>query len=383
MQDALILSAQPGNICFSLGLPSPQLFPIEVFSRACEQVLAYGPAPLQYGMPSAALKSHIVSLMQTRGVDCSEQEIFLTSGAQQAVGLMVALLLDQGRQVIAEDLCYPGFQQIIRFYQPQILSVPTDIRTGMDVEKVEWYLARGARPAFIYTIPDGHNPLGVSLSMEKRIALLKISQKYRVPIIEEDPYGFLSYLTPQAKPMRAHQKDLVFYAGSFSKILAPSVRVGWLVVPEKLTSHLAILKEASDIDMATFSQHVVSRMLDSNFLSRHLDLLRSEYRCRRDVMLAALAKEFPAGSEWSSPDAGVFVWVRLPKEFDTERLMEQAIKKYHVAFMPGFLFSATGDRHNARSCLRLNFSFPPIPQIQEGLLRLAELFADPPKTDIA
>src|ERR1700733_8477526 len=192
MQDALLLSVRPGIICFALGLPAPELFPLELFTNACTEILGRGPRVLQYGPPSNTLKSHIVSLMRTRGVECSEKQVFLTSGAQQGVHLIVALLLDRGRQGIAEELCYPGFQQIIEFYQPEILTVPTDPKSGMDVDKVEWHLVRGARPAFIYAIPDGHNPLGASLSEEKRIRLIEISQKYGVPIIEEDPYGFLS-----------------------------------------------------------------------------------------------------------------------------------------------------------------------------------------------
>jgi 2-aminoadipate transaminase len=301
--------------------------------------------------------------MRTRGVECSEQQIFLTSGAQQAVHLIVALLLDHGRQIIAEELCYPGFQQIIEFYKPEILTVPTDPKTGMDIDKVEWYLVRGARPAFIYAIPDGHNPLGVSLSEEKRTRLLALSQEYGVPIVEEDPYGFLSYGASPLKPMRAHRADLVFYVGSFSKVLAPSLRIGWLVVPEELTPHLAILKESSDIDMATFSQHIVACMLDSGFLSQHLDRLRSEYKCRRDMMLMALSRRFPVGSEWIHPDSGVFVWVRLPETFDTTHLLETAVKKYGVAFMPGSVFCVGRDGSRARSSLRMNFSYPSAAQI--------------------
>ncbi len=318
MQDALLLSARPGIICFALGLPSPELFPIGEFTNACAEMLARGPRALQYGPPSTELKSHVVSLMRARGVDCSEQQIFLTSGAQQAVHLIVALVLDRGREIIAEELCYPGFQQIIEFYEPEILTVPTDPKSGLDVDKVEWYLARGARPAFIYTIPDGHNPLGVSLSEEKRTRLLALSQEYSVPIIEEDPYGFLSYGTSPLKPMRAHQTDLVFYVGSFSKILAPSARVG---------------------------------------------------------MLAALSRRFPVGSEWIVPDSGVYVWVRLPDEFDTTHLLETAVKKYGVAFMPGSVFSVVRGGSCARSSLRMNFSYPSAARIEEGMVRLEELFS--------
>lgn len=373
MQDALLLSARPETICLALGLPSPDLFPVDRFNNAYSEVLARGAGVLQYGTPSIALKSHVVSLMRIRGVECNEEEIFLTAGAQQAVHLLVALLLDRRRQIIAEELCYPGFRQIVEFYDPQILTVRTDSKTGMDIDKVEWYLARGARPAFIYTIPDGHNPLGVSLSEEKRSRLVALSQDYGVPIIEEDPYGLLSYGPTCAKPMRTHGTDLVYYVGSFSKIIAPSVRLGWLVVPKKLIGLLAILKESSDIDTATLSQHVVSCMLDSGFISCHLDCLRSEYRNRRDIMLQTLSKVFPVGSEWNRPDCGVFVWARLPYVFDTAYLLEVAVKKYGVAFMPGSLFYATKNGDHAKSCLRLNFSYPTRAQVEEGIVRLGKM----------
>jgi 2-aminoadipate transaminase len=374
MQDGLLLSTVPGIISFGLGLPSPELFPCEEFANACIEVLRRDPRALQYGPPSTELRSHVVSLMRDRGVQCNEQQIFLTSGAQQGVHLMVALLLDRGRQIIAEELCYPGFQQIIEFYRPELLTVPTDPKSGMNLDKVEWYLARGARPSFIYSIPDGHNPMGVTLSQEKRTKLLALSREYRVPIIEEDPYGFLSYGVSPLKPMRAHQEDLVFYVGSFSKILAPSVRVGWLVVPEEFTPHLAILKESFDIDMATLSQHIVAHMLDSGFLTQHLDCLRSEYKRRRDIMLSALAERFPIGSGWTVPDSGVFVWVSLPKTFDTARILETAVRKYGVAFMPGSVFCAERGSGCARNCMRMNFSYPSGARIEEGMLQLGKMF---------
>jgi 2-aminoadipate transaminase len=373
MQDALSLSVRPGIICFSLGLPSPELFPLEQFRSACDEILARGSGALQYGPPLKTLKSHIVSLMRIRGVECEEEEIVLTSGAQQAVHLIVALLLDRGRQIIAEELCYPGFRQIVEFYDPEILTVPTDPKTGMDLDKVEWHLAQGARPAFIYTIPDGHNPLGVSLSAEKRTRLLAMSQQYSVPIIEEDPYGFLSYAETSTKSIRAHGADLVFYIGSFSKMIAPSMRLGWLVVPKNLSKHLVMLKESLDINTATFTQHVVACMLDSGFLSQHLAVLRSEYKRRRDSMLAALSRRFPVGSEWNSPESGVFIWVRLPKAFDTRHLLEVAVTKYGVAFMPGSVFCTLSNASGARSSLRLNFSHPLPARIDEGIARLGEM----------
>jgi 2-aminoadipate transaminase len=375
MQDALVLSARPGIISFSLGLPSPDLFPVEQFTLACEKILGRGSSVLQYAPPSELLKSHIVSLMRHRGVECRESQIFLTSGAQQAVNLVVAVLLDSGRQIIAEELCYPGFRQIVEFYRPEVLTVPTDPSTGMDVDKVEWYLESGAKPVFVYAITEGHNPLGVSLSEEKRRKLLTLSENFDVPIIEEDPYGFLTYEPSQIRlPMRSQRADNVFYVGSFSKILAPSLRVGWLIVPEELTRHLAVLKETVDIDMSTFSQHVVAHMLDSGFLVEHLKRLRAEYTCRRDVMVKVLSKRFPSDSRWSVPDSGVFIWVRMPEKFDTKKLLTVAVDRHQVAYMPGSIFRVGSSGGDSPSSLRLNFSHPSVSCIDEGMSRLGDLF---------
>lgn len=370
VQDALLMSAQVDTISFSLGLPATELFPVGEFGRACAETLTDFPRALQYGQPSEALKSHIVSLMRTRGVACSERQIFLTSGAQQALHLVVALLLDRGQQVIAEDLSYPGFQQIVRFYEPEYLSVNTDLQTGIDAAGVESHLRNGAQPAFIYSIADGHNPVGVSLSQDKRERLVEIARSHRRVIIEEDPYGFLQYSDKLTYPMRALSADSVLYIGSFSKILAPSVRVGWLVVPEHLTPYLAILKETNDIDMATFSQHAVARMLDSGFLPEHLVRLRSEYRRKRDAMLAALARYLPSMCRWNHPECGVYIWVTLPEHTDAMRLL-QATMKLRVTFMPGAIFSLSG---NSSACcsVRLNFSYPSLQQITEGIKRIGD-----------
>jgi 2-aminoadipate transaminase len=374
LQDALTLSTRPGIISFSLGFPAPELFPSKEFSRACADVLGTAPHVLQYGEPLQRLKYHIVALMRTRGVACKEEQVFLTHGAQQGVNLLVTLLMERGRQVIAEEICYPGFQHVLRFFEPEILPVPTDFATGMDVDCVERYLVRGARPAFIYAIPDGHNPLGVSLSEEKRTRLLTLSQAYGVPILEADPYGFLSYTDHPAKPMRASSEDDVFYINSFSKILAPSTRVGWLIVPERLVAPLANLKEASDINMATFAQHVVARMLDVGFLPSHLQQLRSEYKLRRDAMLSTVTTQLPVATQPTRPQSGVFVWVQLPEGIDTARLLKVAASEHQVAFMPGSAFSLTGG-DIGMSSIRLSFSFSSVERIEEGIRRLSQVIA--------
>jgi 2-aminoadipate transaminase len=369
MQEAQERLAQPGIISFSLGLPGTDLFPTGEFAKACGAVLEANPQALQYGPPSHELKSHIVSLMRARGVSCHERQVFLTNGAQQGLHLIISLLLDRGRQIIAENISYPGFHQIVGFYEPEVLPVSTDPKTGMDVDKVEWYLAKGMRPAFVYAIPDGHNPFGVSMSVEKRSRLLALAEYYRFVIVEDDPYGSLFYSDPPANPMRALCGHRVYYVGSFSKILAPSLRIGWLVVPDHLVPYLSIIKEACDIHVASFSQHLVAHLLNSGFLTRHVEGLRSEYRRRRNTMLAALSRQFPSDAEWESPDCGIYIWLRLPKHINATRLLDLAASQHAVAFMPGSVFCIHSEP-SAASSLRLNFSYPSMARIDEGMLRL-------------
>lgn len=377
LQDLLPKVGQPDILSFGLGLPAPELFPWPEFSTACTDVLEKNPKSLQYGPSSAALKSHIVSLMAAKGVDCNESQVFLTHGAQQGVHFLVELLLERNRQIIAEEFCYPGFQQIISFFQPEVLSIRSDLHSGMDVDQVEWYLSHGARPAFIYTIPNGHNPLGVSLSEEKRERLASLSLTYGVPLLEEDPYGYLTYSAGCIRSLAAYAKQTTFYVGSFSKVLAPSMRVGWIVVSEDLIPYLAILKESSDLDIASFSQHVVASMLDTGFFPKHLQRLRCEYQRRRDVMLEALRAYCPADTRWTIPDSGLYVWVQMPHNCDTMNALSPALNKYRVAYMPGQAF-ATRISPTARCGMRLNFSYPTAEQIVAGIRSLGELFRAAP-----
>jgi 2-aminoadipate transaminase len=371
LQDALKLASRPGIISFALGLPSPELFPIEKFKSSYQNVLLSGSRTLQYGRPSEELKSHLVSVMRRRGIRCKESEIFLTQGAQQAIHLLAKLLMDNGRQIITENLCYPGFWQNLKFYAPEALLVSTDPQSGMDVERVGWFLKSGSRPALIYVIPDGHNPTGASLSEEKREYLLRLARFYGTPLLEEDPYGLLSYLDGQTVALRARDHEQVFYVGSMSKILAPSLRIGWLVAPERYMPYLEILKESSDINMATLSQHVVANMLANDWLSPHLATLQIEYKQRRDAMLTAIHLFLPSGSECVAPNCGIYIWVRLPGNVDTRQFLEAAVSNYGVSFMPGDAF-CIGERETSQNCMRLSFSSPSVDQITEGLNRLSD-----------
>jgi 2-aminoadipate transaminase len=371
LQEMLSVCAQPDIISFALGLPEPRLFPATALAQAFSSVLEQNPRALQYGPPSRALKSHIVSLMEERGVECREEQVFVTAGAQQGMNLIARLLLESGGIVLTEELIYTGLLQVIEPFQPEILTVRTDLDTGMDVDGVERILEHGVRPAFIYTVTHGHNPLGVCMSAEKRLRLVELAREYNVAIVEDDAYGFLHYDGPPEPPIRALDDEHVIYVGSFSKILGPALRVGWVIAPEALMSNLSIVKEATDINTITLTQQAVLTVLGEGYLPRHLDRLRAEYSRRRDVMLDSLREIFPEGARWRKPVCGVFIWLELDEMVDTNALLRTAVESQKVAYIPGNAFSAGPARSD--NCMRLNFSNPDPEQIRAGIARLARV----------
>lgn len=372
LRQMIALVSRPGIISFAGGLPDPDLFPRAEFAAAMSQVLATDKFSLQYRPPLLALKEQIVQLMAQRGVSCTPAQIFLTTGAQQGLDVLARLLLNPGGEVILEEVVYPGVQQVVAVAQPHIRAVPTDLHTGMDVDAVEAHLWRGARPAFIYAISDAHNPLGVSISQEKRQRLVGLAQEYGIPIIEDDPYGFLHYDAAPIPPMRALDDQWVFYLGSFSKIIAPALRLGWVVAPEHLLAKLTVIKEAEDLESSALMQRAVSAYLEAGHLPAHLQMLRREYGRRRDTMLAAIQRHFPKGSRWTEPGGGMFIWVELPEWIDTAVLLPIAIEEEQVAYIPGYAFAVPG--HTVTNCLRLNFSNCTPELIDEGMARLGRVF---------
>lgn len=373
LQELLSQVSRPDIISFALGLPAVEFFPADQIADSAAAVLKDDPRALQYGPPYQPLKEQIVcSLMKLRGVRCDEDEIFLTTGAQQGMNLLARLLLNHRGQVLVEEAIYSGLRQVLEPFQPRILTVRTCPHSGMDVDGVEYLLRKGARPSFIYAIPDGHNPTGASMSMEKRLRLVDLACRHAVPIVEDDAYGFLCYERAVLPPLRALDPKWIWYVGTFSKILAPGLRVGWTVVPREVTPALSITKEASDIDSSTFTQRVISRYLDSNPIPDRIRVLTDSYRTRRDTMLSALENYFPAWARWALPPSGFFVWVELAVGMDTGRLLTLVSKSQQVLYVPGQTFSATGDRTGS-NCLRLNFSNCTPPMIEEGIKRLARV----------
>lgn len=369
LREILVSAAAPGVRSFAIGMPGTDLFPSEDMARAASELLGGDSRALQYGPPSAELKRQVVELMRLRGVETREEQVFLTAGSQQGMDLLTRLLLEPGGTVVVEDTIYDGIQMVIRPLAPRVLTVPTAPEGGLDLDALEALLARGERPAFLYVIPEGHNPMGTSLAHERRERLVEISRRFRLPVLEDDAYGLLRLDGGQAPPLRALDGERVFYLGSFSKILAPALRVGWIVLPDEQPFPVSALKHGTDLDTTTFSQRLLTTYLASGRLPAHVEGLRAEYRRRRDAMLGALERHMPDGVRWYPPSAGIFVWLELPGESDTTELLREAIAEWKVAFCPGRAFSPLGGRH-ADHCLRLSYADSTPEQIEEGIERL-------------
>ncbi len=372
LREILEAAMAPGILSFAVGMPGTDLFPSEDMAWASAEVLRRDVRALQYGVPCPALAKHVVELMRLRGVETREERIFLTAGSQQAMDLLTRLLLEPGGSVVVEDTIYDGIQMVIRPLAPRVLTVPTRPESGIDLDALETLLADGARPAFLYVIPEGHNPMGVSLAHDRRVRLLEICRRYELPVLEDDAYGLLRLDGEAQPPLRALDGERVFYLGSFSKILAPALRVGWIVLPDEQPFPLSALKHGTDLDTATFAQRALSAYLDSGRLPVHLEGVRAEYRRRRDAMLGALERHMPDGVSWQRPSAGIFVWLELPTGSDATELLREAIHDAKVAFCPGRVFAPRGG-HHLDPCLRLSFADATPEQIEDGIERLARM----------
>jgi len=371
IREILKVTAQPEIISFAGGLPAPELFPVEAVRAAADEVLAHsGREALQYG-PSEGfplLRDWIAEEMQRRGVNVPSAEVLVTNGSQQVLDLAAKLFLDPGDVVLTENPTYLAAIQAFQTFEARFVPVPTDGQ-GLIPEALPG-LIRQHHPKFLYTIPNFQNPTGVTLAAERRPILARIAADHALPVVEDDPYGRLRYHGNEIPPVKHwDEAGCVIYASTFSKTIAPGLRLGWLAASAENFSRLLILKQAADLHTSSFDQRVAHAYLTRNDQIAHLARLRRAYGERFAVMDAALRAEMPAGYEWTHPDGGMFLWVTGPAELDGLTLLEQAIKR-QVAFVPGRdFFPAEG----GRNYLRLNFSNSPPEQIREGVHRLATL----------
>jgi 2-aminoadipate transaminase len=385
IRDLLKVTQRPGMISFGGGLPAPELFPAQRFQEACHKVLSQNSASaLQYGETEgyAPLRQFVADKIARHGIKTSPDNVLITSGSQQALDLLGKLLIDTGDRVLVEAPTYLGALQAFRVFAADFVSVSID-DYGLRTELLEKPLR--SDPKFMYVLPNFQNPAGTTLSEDRRVELVALAERHGVPIIEDDPYGELRYEGDHLTPLLAlDRKSLprdssytsgnVIYLSTFSKTLAPGLRLGWIVAPPEVIGKLAQLKQGADLHTSTFNQFVAYEVARDGFLEEHVQLIRKVYLERRDVMLDALQQFFPPGVTWTHPQGGLFLWVTLPAGLDIQAILKSALEQ-NVAFVPGDSFFAdnkAGRGRSRQSHMRLNFSNAAPEQIREGIRRLSE-----------
>jgi 2-aminoadipate transaminase len=377
IRELLKFTHQPDIISFAGGLPAPDVFPVKEFQRACNTVLEeQGAEALQYSTTEGNLPlREMISRHTARyAIEVSPENILITSGSQQALDFIGRLFINRGDHILVESPTYLGALQAWNAYGAEYVSVPTD-ENGMITAELEKGLRAG--PKFIYVLPNFQNPTGSTLSQERRHQLIELADRYGVPIVEDDPYGQLRFEGDHLRPIIALDSDYhkkngfaysgnVIYMSTFSKLLAPGIRLAWVIAPQQVIRKLVMAKQAADLHTATLNQIVAYEIGKDGFIDRHVKTIRQTYKERRDTMLEAMSELFPSEVSWTHPQGGMFLWGILPQDMDAAEVLKTAIER-KVAFVPGFAFHANGGGNNT---MRINFSFSNPETIREGITRL-------------
>jgi len=373
IREILKFTQMPDVISFAGGLPAPELFPVREFEEACVHVLrTAGAQALQYSPTEGfiPLKEALVERMQKYHVPCEPENILLTNGSQQALDLIGRIFIDKGDTIITGKPTYLGALQAFKVYEPRIIGIPVD-DDGMQVDMLEDVLKK-EKPKFIYVLPNFHNPMGVTLTFERRIRLVKIAAKWGVPIIEDDPYGELRFEGEDITPIITLHKENVLYLSTFSKILAPGIRLGWVVAPQKIVKKLVQAKQATDLHTSTLIQMITHDIVKRGILRAHAREIRKVYGQRRHIMTDSMEEHFPTTIRWTRPEGGLFMWVEMPQSIDAWQLLEEATEQ-KVAFVPGSVFFPD---ESGRNTMRLNFSNARPEMIREGIKRLGKVLTN-------
>jgi 2-aminoadipate transaminase len=376
MRDLMALTEREDVISLAGGLPDTSTFPPDSYASLMRTVAADSCArALQYAPTEglARVKACIVEVMRAEGLEVDPDEVLVTTGGQQVIDLVCKTLIDPGDVIVAEAPTYPGAVPTFCAYQADVVQVRMD-RDGMRVDELEATLDEleqtGRRPKFIYTVPNFHNPAGVTLSLERRRELVRIAQERELLVLEDNPYGLLRYESEPLPTLRALDGgNFVIYASTFSKILSPGMRLGWTVAPRPVLEKMNIGKQSSDLCSSSLSQYFVAAYFESGPWHEYVRSLIEIYRRRRDVMLDALAEHYPREAEWTHPQGGLFIWATLPDYIDTTDLLARALEQ-RVAFVPGRAAYVDG---RGGSSMRLNFSGVGEDDIREGIRRIGEV----------
>jgi len=376
IREILKVTEMPDVISFAGGLPAPELFPVERFARACQEVLTtQGPAALQYSVTEGfpPLREWVCEYLRaSAGVDCSPDQVLIISGSQQGLDLIGKVLLDPEDAVLIENPAYLGAIQAWDAYEATFLNVASD-DNGMIPDDLERVLRQAKRkPKLLYVVSNFENPTGVTLSLDRRKRIVQICAEHRIPIFEDDPYGRLRYSgEPLPSLMALAGGANCIYMSTVSKIIAPGMRVAWLVIPEReVYERVVPAKQAADLHTSTFTQRAVyAYARQPGAVEAHINEMLPVYARRRDLMLESLERFMPAGSSWTRPDGGLFLWARVPEPVDTQELLGMCAEA-KVAFVPGAPFWVNRD---VRNTMRLNFSNASDANVVEGIRRLGEM----------
>jgi len=368
------VAARPDVVSLAGGMPYVQALSIDHVLEVVESVLAErADVALQYGggQGSPVLRERLTMLMSEEGTPADPEDLVVTTGAQQALDLVGKVLIDPGDLIAVEAPAYVGALSAFSAYEPRYLQIDLDDE-GMIVDLLEEAIVRGDRPKLVYTVPNFHNPAGVTMSRPRRERLVALCREARIPIVEDNPYGLLRFEGEPQPTLRSMDPENVIYLGTVSKVFSPGVRVGWAVAEPGVLQRLVLAKEAADLCGSNLNMLITERYLAGELWRRNLERLVDTYRRRRDVMLSALVDRFPADAAWTRPTGGFYVWVTLPGYFDTPSLLAAAVDR-RVAYVPGTAFYPDG---RGRDRMRLAFCYPSEDRIEEGIRRLGELLAD-------
>jgi len=370
VREILKVTERPDIISFAGGMPAPELFPVSEIARAHAQVFAEeGAAALQYSTTEGwrPLREWVAARYRERGVVADADRVLITTGSQQGIDLVGRVFLEKGDEVVVENPCYLAALQVFRSYEAAAIPIESD-HEGMCVDQVEDALKRN--PKLIYIVPEFSNPKGTTLSKERRSQLIDLSVRYRVPILEDDPYGELRYAGVASEPLAALDRDnMVIHIGTFSKTISPGMRIGWLLASEDILREMVIAKQASDLHTSSVEQRACARLLQEFDYDAHVARLCKVYGERCRAMRDSIEHHFPIETISTKPDGGLFLWVELPKSVNADDVFADALRE-QVAFVSGASFFAGPPRSNF---MRLNFSNQAPEMIEEGIRRIGNV----------
>ncbi|MDH5538074.1 MAG: PLP-dependent aminotransferase family protein [Rhizobacter sp.] len=370
IREILKPTERPGVISLAGGLPSPDTFPVEAMREATARVLRDTPhEALQYAASEGfgPLRDWVAEMLQSQGMGTDASQVLITTGSQQGLDLVGKVLIDAGSRVAGESPTYLGALQAFAPYEPEIVSLPCD-EEGPQPDALEQ--ARGAR--FVYVLPNFQNPTGRCMGEARRQAVVAAAQRHCLPLVEDNPYGELWFDAPAPPPLASRWADGTVYLGSFSKVLAPGLRLGYVVAPKALLPKLLQAKQAADLHTPGFNQRIVHEVIRDGFLRDHVPTIRARYKAGRDAIAQALRAHLPPGCHWRLPSGGMFFWLVLPAGTDATALLPSAVER-GMAYVPGAAFYASSPHANT---LRLSFVTVPSAQIDAGVRILSQLLKE-------